>query len=64
MAEIVNLRRAKKGKARAAKERDATSNRVRFGTPKSQQKVTLARSEKERTALEGKKLDSDKPLED
>ena len=64
MAEIVNLRRAKKEKARAAKEREAASNRVRFGTPKSEQKVTLARSEKDRAALESKKLDPDKPLEE
>ncbi len=64
MAEIVNLKRAKKQKARADKEREASSNRVRFGTAKSQQKVTLARSEKERSALEGKKLDSDKPLDE
>jgi hypothetical protein len=64
MAEIVNLRRAKKQKARAAKEREAASNRVRFGTAKSERKVTLARSEKERSDLEGKKLDSDKPLEE
>jgi hypothetical protein len=62
MAEIINLRRAKKQKARAAKEREASSNRVRFGTAKSEQKVTLARSEKDRSALEGKRLD--KPLED
>jgi hypothetical protein len=64
MAEIVNLRRAKKQKARAAKEREAAANRMRFGTPKSEQKVTLARSEKERATLESKKLDSDKPLEE
>lgn len=63
MAEIVNLRRAKKQKARAAKEREAASNRVRFGAAKSYQKVTLARSEKERSDLEGKKLDPDKRLE-
>ena len=63
MAEIVNLRRAKKQKARAAKERDADVNRVRFGTPKSQQKVNSARSDKARADLEGKKLDPDKPLE-
>ena len=63
MAEIVNLHRAKKQKVRAAKEQKASLNRVRFGTPKSEEKVTLARSEKERTDLEGKKLDPDKPLE-
>lgn len=63
MAEIVNLRRARKDKARAAKERDASLNRVRFGTPKSEQKVTSARSKKERADLEARKLDPDKPLE-
>jgi Domain of unknown function (DUF4169) len=63
MAEIVNLRRARKGKARAEKEQQASLNRVRFGTSKSQEKVNSARSEKERTDLEGKKLDPDKPLE-
>ena len=64
MAEIVNLKRAKKQKARAAKERDASLNRVRFGTSKSQKKVTLARSEKEHAELEAKKLEPDKPLQD
>jgi hypothetical protein len=63
MAEIVNLRRARKQKARTAKEQQASLNRVRFGTPKSEQKVNSARSEKERTDLEAKKLDPDKPLE-
>jgi hypothetical protein len=63
MAEIINLRRAKKQRARADKERDASLNRVRFGTPKSRQKVTLARFGKERADLEGKKLDPDKPRE-
>ena len=62
MAEIINLRRAKKQKARAAKERDAEVNRVRFGTAKSQEKVNSARAEKARADLESKKLDPDKPL--
>ena len=62
MAEIVNLRRLKKQKARAEKEKEAEVNRVRFGTPKSEQRVNSARSEKARADLEGKKLDPDKPL--
>jgi uncharacterized protein DUF4169 len=64
MAEIVNLKRVKKEKARAAKEREASLNRVRYGTPKSQQKVTMARFEKAHADLEAKKLDPDKPLEE
>jgi hypothetical protein len=63
MAEIINLRRTKKQKARAAKEREAEVNRVRFGTPKSQEKVNSARSDKGRSDLDGKKLAPDKPLE-
>ena len=63
MAEIVNFRRAKKTRGRAAKEREASLNRVRSGTPKAQRKVTLARSQKQRSDLEGKKLDPDKPLD-
>ena len=64
MAEIINLRRTKKAKARAEKEKQASLNRVRFGTPKSQEKVNSARSEKERADLEGKKLDPNKPLDE
>ena len=64
MAEIINLRREKKRKGRAAKERKASLNRVRFGTAKSAQKITLARSKKERADLDGKRLEPDKPLDD
>lgn len=35
MAEIVNLRRARKAKARAADAARAAENRVRFGQPKA-----------------------------
>ena len=64
MADIINLRRTKKAKARAEKEQQASLNRVRFGTPKSQEKVISARSEKERADLEGKKLDPDNLLDE
>jgi hypothetical protein len=63
MGEIVNLRRAKKAKARADEERKASLNRVRFGTSKGERKITSARSEKASADLEAKKLDPDKPLE-
>jgi hypothetical protein len=60
MGEVVSLRRARKAKARAAKEREASLNRVRFGTGKAERDITSARSGKEQSDLEGKKLDSDK----
>ena len=36
MAEIVNLRRARKAKARAADDAEAAENRARFGRPKAE----------------------------
>jgi hypothetical protein len=63
MSEIVNLRRAKKARERAAKEKDADANRARFGTPKLERSITKARSHKDAAELEGKKLDPDKELE-
>ena len=38
-AEIVNLRKARKAKAKVAKERQAEENRVRFGRTKGQKVV-------------------------
>ncbi len=35
MGEIVNLRQARKQKARAAKEKDAEANRIKFGRTKA-----------------------------
>ncbi len=60
MAEIVNLKRVKKAKARAAKEDEAATNRARFGTPKHLRELTKARSEKAAADLEAGKLDPDK----
>jgi hypothetical protein len=36
MAEIVNLRQARKRKARAGQQREAEANRLKFGRPKSE----------------------------
>jgi hypothetical protein len=44
-SEIVNLRRARKRRAREAALRDAAENRVRFGAPKEARSL--------QTALEG-----------
>jgi hypothetical protein len=38
MAEIVNLRKARKDKARAGKEKKAAENRVAFGRTKDEKK--------------------------
>ena len=42
MAEIINLRAARKAKARAEKETEADENRARFGRPRQEQMSTEA----------------------
>ncbi len=57
MAEIVNLRRARKAKGRAEKEREAEANRTKHGTAKSARDLARARAEKAAHDLDTKKLD-------
>ena len=42
MAEIVNLRRARKDKARAKREAEAAENRIRFGRSKAEKELAKA----------------------
>jgi Domain of unknown function (DUF4169) len=44
MAEIINLRRARKHKARAEKEARAAENRVKFGRAKEDKRLAEARA--------------------
>lgn len=64
MSEIVNLRRARKAKARAGKEEQASANRAKFGVTKKERELTKARSEKGARDLESLHLNPDKPLEE
>jgi Domain of unknown function (DUF4169) len=57
MAEIVNLRRARKGKARSEKEREAEANRARHGVAKSARDLAKAREEKDKRTVDAHKLD-------
>jgi hypothetical protein len=59
MAEIVNLNRARKAKARAEKDKTAEANRIAHGTPKALRKLAKARREKDLSRLDAKKLDGD-----
>jgi hypothetical protein len=59
MAEIVNLKRARKGKARAERENQAATNRRRFGRTKAEKTVDTQTTEREGKALQGKKLEKD-----
>lgn len=59
MAEIVNLNRWRKAKARDDKDQQAEANRVAFGRTKAEKQAERQRAERQRTALDGKKLDDD-----
>ena len=59
MADLINLRRARKAKTRAGKDKTAQANRVAHGTPKALRKLEEARREKELSRLDAKKLNGD-----
>jgi hypothetical protein len=60
MAEIVNLRRARKAKGRAEKNRAAEANRAKFGTAKSERNLAKARAEKAARDTDSHRLDDEK----
>ena len=62
MAEIVNLKRARKTRDKAEKEKTAESNRVLHGTPKHLRNLAEARKDKADQLLTGHKLE--KPEDD
>jgi hypothetical protein len=57
MAEIVNLRRARKAKARSEKEKTAEANRLLHGTSKNLRDLSKARSDKAARDLDAHKKD-------
>lgn len=56
MAEIVNLRQARKAKNKQAKEAAAQANRVAFGRTKSERTLASARKSIETKRLDGHNL--------
>ena len=59
MAEIVNLRRARKDKARQQRESEAAANRRRFGRTKAEKSADKDAQERVRRDIDGKKIDRD-----
>ena len=57
MAEIVNLRRARKQKARAEAEKTAEQNRISFGRTKAERSLTEAERDKAARHIDGHRLD-------
>jgi hypothetical protein len=58
-ADIVNLRRARKAKTRADKERTADTNRVLFGRTRADKERQAAERDKAVRALENHRRDKD-----
>ena len=56
-ADIVNLRRARKTKARAEREQQAAENRVRFGRTKAERQAQSITRERERRTHLGRELE-------
>ena len=59
MAEIINLRQARKQKARAEKEARADGNRISFGRTKAEKNLTKAEQDLAKNRLEAHKRDPD-----
>ena len=57
MAEIINLRQARKQKARAEKEARADENRIAFGRTKAEKNLTKARQDLAKNRLDQHKRD-------
>jgi len=57
MAEIVNLRQARKAKERAEKEAEAAANRAQFGRTKAEKELEATRKALADRALEAHKRD-------
>lgn len=57
MSEVVNLRQARKRKARADKEAEAAANRTKFGRAKAERRQTAAERARAARDLDGKKRD-------
>ena len=57
MAEIINLRRARKARDRAASEAEAAANRLSHGRSKAEKQATRAERERLERSLDGAKRD-------
>ena len=55
-AEIVNLRRVRKLKARSIKEREAERNRVQFGRTKAERAISAAEAARTARQLDGARM--------
>ena len=59
MAEVINLRQAKRQAARKAARADADTNAAKFGRTKAEREIEKARAEKAARDLDGHRRDPD-----
>ena len=59
MADIVNLRRARKDKARRDREVEADANRRRFGRTKAEKSIDKDAKARAQREIDGKRIDRD-----
>lgn len=59
MADIINLRQARKAKARKDKEQEAAANRAKFGQAKAEREVRRIEEARQDRLLDGSRRDSD-----
>lgn len=57
MADIVNLKQARKQQARARREAEAAANRRQFGRPKAERLATERERERAERAQDGARID-------
>jgi hypothetical protein len=57
VAEIVNLKQLRKDKARREREREAETNRLRFGRTKAQKAADKDAAQRDRRSHDDKKLE-------
>jgi hypothetical protein len=57
MADIVNLRQARKAKAKQAKEEAAQANRIAFGRTKAEKKLSASELRRDANRLDGHKIE-------
>ena len=64
MADVVNLRQARKRRDRTEKAQAAQENRVRFGRTKAAKANDKATRERQQRTVDGAKLDDETPRRD
>ena len=57
MAEIINLNRVRKARAKSEAEINAANNRVRFGRTRAEKEADRLEAERRKKELDGKKQD-------